>query len=239
MSKVIDCQNLYKTYREGEVETPVLHGLNFSVEQGEQVAIVGSSGSGKSTLLHLLGTLDTPTKGKIFIAGTDIASLNRRKQAAFRNEHLGFIYQFHHLLMEFSALENVAMPLMIRGLSAKDAQFEASAMIEKVGLSHRAKHLPSALSGGERQRVAIARALVTKPTLVLADEPTGNLDHANAEKIYQLLREINQSVKTSFVVVTHDVGLANKLDRSIRMIDGHLENVHKPQVVSNVTSIGG
>ena len=234
MSKVIDCQNLFKTYREGDVETPVLHGLNFSVEQGEQVAIVGSSGSGKSTLLHLLGTLDTPTKGKIFIAGEDIASLSRRKQAAFRNKHLGFIYQFHHLLMEFSALENVAMPLLIRGLSAKDAQQQAGEMIEKVGLSHRAKHLPSALSGGERQRVAIARALVTKPTLVLADEPTGNLDHGNAEKIYQLLREINQSVKTSFVVVTHDVGLANKLDRSIRMIDGHLEDVLKPHVVSNI-----
>ena len=233
-NKVIDCQDLYKTYQEGEVETPVLQGLNFSVEQGEQVAIVGSSGSGKSTLLHLLGTLDTPTKGKIFIAGKDISRLNRKQQAAFRNEHLGFIYQFHHLLMEFSALENVAMPLLIRGLSAKQAQLEAQELIEKVGLEHRADHLPSALSGGERQRVAIARALVTKPTLVLADEPTGNLDHANAEKIYQLLREINQSVKTSFVVVTHDVGLANKLDRSIRMMDGHLESIHKPQVVRSI-----
>lgn len=234
MSKVIDCQNLYKTYKEGEVETPVLQGLNFSVEQGEQIAIVGSSGSGKSTLLHLLGTLDTPSKGKIFIAGKDIASLSRRQQAAFRNKHLGFIYQFHHLLMEFSAIENVAMPLMIRGYKAKDAQKEAAELIEKVGLSHRAEHLPSALSGGERQRVAIARALVTKPTLVLADEPTGNLDHANAEKIYRLLREINQSVKTSFVVVTHDVGLANKLDRSIRMMDGHLEDVPKPHVISSI-----
>lgn len=238
INKVIDCQNLHKTYQEGAVETPVLHGLNFSVEQGEQVAIVGSSGSGKSTLLHLLGTLDTPTKGKIFIAGKDISRLSRKQQAAFRNEHLGFIYQFHHLLMEFTAIENIAMPLLIRGHSAKQAQNEAQALIEKVGLEHRADHLPSALSGGERQRVAIARALVTKPTLVLADEPTGNLDHGNAEKIYQLLREINQEVQTSFVVVTHDVGLANKLDRSIRMIDGHLEDIQKPHVVRNFNSVG-
>ena len=234
MNKVIECQNLYKTYQEGDVETSVLQGLNFCVEQGEQVAIVGSSGSGKSTLLHLLGTLDSPTQGKILIAGQDIARLNRKQQATFRNQHLGFIYQFHHLLMEFSALENVAMPLLIRGHSAKQAQQQAQVLIEKVGLAHRAHHLPSALSGGERQRVAIARALVTKPTLVLADEPTGNLDSTNGEKIYQLLREINQEVKTSFVVVTHDVGLANKLDRSIRMINGHLEDIQKPQVVHSI-----
>jgi lipoprotein-releasing system ATP-binding protein len=236
MSKVIECLDLEKTYKDGAVETPVLHGLNFSVEQGEQVAIVGSSGSGKSTLLHLLGTLDTPSKGQILIAGQDIQQMNPKQQAKFRNKHLGFIYQFHHLLMEFSALENVAMPLMIRGHSAKQASKEAEELIEKVGLSHRSEHLPSALSGGERQRVAIARALVTKPTLVLADEPTGNLDHANAENIYKLLRELNETVNTSFVVVTHDVGLANKLDRSIRLISGHLEGVPKPHLVS---SIGG
>ena len=225
MSNVIECRNLSKVYREGRVETPVLHGLDFDVAQGEQVAIVGSSGSGKSTLLHLLGTLDTPSEGQITVAGQDIHQLNAKAQADFRNKHLGFIYQFHHLLMEFNALENVAMPLLIRGLSAEQAEQKAEQLIGKVGLSHRIKHLPSELSGGERQRVAIARALVTEPTLVLADEPTGNLDHANAENIYQLLRELNETVNTSFVVVTHDTGLAEKLDRSIRLIDGHLEAV--------------
>jgi lipoprotein-releasing system ATP-binding protein len=234
MSNVIECQNLFKTYQEGKFETPVLHGLNFNVKKGEQVAIVGSSGSGKSTLLHLLGTLDTPSEGRIFINGQDIHQLNAKQQAEFRNKHLGFIYQFHHLLMEFTALENVAMPLLIRGCTAKEAKLKASALIERVGLNHRAEHLPSELSGGERQRVAIARALVTEPTLVLADEPTGNLDHANAENIYQLLKELNQTVNTSFVVVTHDVGLANKLDRSIRLIDGHLEGVHKPTLVTSL-----
>jgi lipoprotein-releasing system ATP-binding protein len=203
----------------------VLHGLNFTVKKGEQVAIVGSSGSGKSTLLHLLGTLDSPSEGQILINNQDIHQLNAKAQAKFRNQHLGFIYQFHHLLMEFSALENVAMPLLIRGESAKVASAKASELIERVGLNHRSKHLPSELSGGERQRVAIARALVTEPTLVLADEPTGNLDHANAENIYQLLRELNETVNTSFVVVTHDTDLANKLDRSIRLIDGHLESI--------------
>lgn len=234
MNSVIDCQDLHKTYQDGETSTLVLQGINFKVQQGEQVAVVGSSGSGKSTLLHLLGTLDTPTQGKILIAGQDISRLNRKQQAAFRNQHLGFIYQFHHLLMEFSAVENIAMPLLIRGHSAKQAQMLAQDMIEKVGLEHRATHLPSALSGGERQRVAIARALVTKPTLVLADEPTGNLDHANAQKIYHLLRDINLDAKTSFVVVTHDIGLANQLDRSIRMLDGRLEQIAKPQIVRGI-----
>lgn len=223
MSNVIECRDLFKTYQEGRFETPVLHDLNFTVKKGEQVAIVGSSGSGKSTLLHLLGTLDSPSKGQILINNQDIHQLNSKAQAKFRNEHLGFIYQFHHLLMEFSALENVAMPLLIRGDSAKQASSKAAVLIDKVGLNHRSAHLPSELSGGERQRVAIARALVTEPTLVLADEPTGNLDHANAENIYQLLRELNDTVNTSFVVVTHDTGLANKLDRSIRLIDGRLE----------------
>ena len=222
-SNVIECRDLFKTYQEGQFETPVLHGLNFTVKKGEQVAIVGSSGSGKSTLLHLLGTLDSPTKGQILINNQDIHELNSKAQAKFRNQHLGFIYQFHHLLMEFSALENVAMPLLIRGDTANKASEKAAKLIEKVGLAHRSQHLPSELSGGERQRVAIARALVTEPTLVLADEPTGNLDHANAENIYQLLRELNDTVNTSFVVVTHDTGLADKLDRSIRLIDGHLE----------------
>ncbi|MFT4929836.1 MAG: lipoprotein-releasing system ATP-binding protein [Phenylobacterium sp.] len=224
-NNVIECRDLFKTYQEGQFKTPVLHGLNFKVKKGEQVAIVGSSGSGKSTLLHLLGTLDSPSQGQILINNQDIHQLNSKQQAKFRNEHLGFIYQFHHLLMEFSALENVAMPLMIRGESAKMASQKASELINKVGLDHRSKHLPSELSGGERQRVAIARALVTEPTLVLADEPTGNLDHANAENIYQLLKELNQTVNTSFVVVTHDTDLADKLDRSIRLIDGHLEKV--------------
>ncbi|KTF14419.1 lipoprotein-releasing ABC transporter ATP-binding protein LolD [Pseudoalteromonas sp. 10-33] len=219
---VISCENLSKVYQDGNNQVEVLKGVDLSLQQGEMLAIVGSSGSGKSTLLHILGTLDTATAGIAKIKNQEVAKLSRTEQAAFRNQNLGFIYQFHHLLMEFSAVENVAMPLLIKGLTAKEAKLQALDMLEKVGLAHRSAHKPSALSGGERQRVAIARALVTKPALVLADEPTGNLDKQNAIKIYDLINELNQSLNTSFVVVTHDLELADKLGKIAYLDDGKL-----------------
>ncbi|MEI5638750.1 MULTISPECIES: lipoprotein-releasing ABC transporter ATP-binding protein LolD [unclassified Pseudoalteromonas] len=217
---VIHCQGLVKNYQDGKTQVKVLKGVDLAVEQGEMLAIVGSSGSGKSTLLHILGTLDKASEGCVKIKGVEVGKLSRKKQAEFRNQHLGFIYQFHHLLMEFTAVENVAMPLLIAGKDAKTANTQALAMLDKVGLSHRAQHKPSELSGGERQRVAIARALVTEPALVLADEPTGNLDKHNALKIYDLLNELNQQLNTSFVVVTHDLELADKLGRAVQLDDG-------------------
>ncbi|WP_377109494.1 lipoprotein-releasing ABC transporter ATP-binding protein LolD [Pseudoalteromonas sp. R86517] len=219
---VISCQNLSKVYQDGQNKVEVLKGVDLSLNQGDMLAIVGSSGSGKSTLLHILGTLDTATSGSAKIKNQDVAKLSRTEQAAFRNKNLGFIYQFHHLLMEFSAVENVAMPLLIKGLNAKEAKEQALQMLDKVGLAHRSEHKPSALSGGERQRVAIARALVTKPALVLADEPTGNLDKQNAIKIYDLINELNKSLNTSFVVVTHDLELADKLGKIAYLDDGKL-----------------
>ncbi|GAB0110553.1 lipoprotein-releasing ABC transporter ATP-binding protein LolD [Pseudoalteromonas sp. APC 3358] len=219
---VISCENLSKVYQDGSNQVEVLKGVDLALQQGEMLAIVGSSGSGKSTLLHILGTLDTASSGSAKIKNQEVAKLSRTEQAAFRNKNLGFIYQFHHLLMEFSAVENVAMPLLIKGLSAKEAKAQALDMLEKVGLAHRSSHKPSALSGGERQRVAIARALVTKPALVLADEPTGNLDKQNAIKIYDLINELNQSLNTSFVVVTHDLELADKLGKIAYLDDGKL-----------------
>lgn len=219
---VISCENLSKVYQDGSNQVEVLKGVDLALQQGEMLAIVGSSGSGKSTLLHILGTLDTASSGSAKIKNQEVAKLSRTEQAAFRNQNLGFIYQFHHLLMEFSAVENVAMPLLIKGLNAKEAKIQALDMLEKVGLAHRSSHKPSALSGGERQRVAIARALVTKPALVLADEPTGNLDKQNAIKIYDLINELNQSLNTSFVVVTHDLELADKLGKIAYLDDGKL-----------------
>ncbi|WP_286936252.1 MULTISPECIES: lipoprotein-releasing ABC transporter ATP-binding protein LolD [unclassified Pseudoalteromonas] len=219
---VISCQNLSKVYQDGQNQVEVLKGVDLSLNQGDMLAIVGSSGSGKSTLLHILGTLDTATSGSTKIKNQNVAKLSRTEQAAFRNKNLGFIYQFHHLLMEFSAVENVAMPLLIKGLNAKEAKEQALQMLDKVGLAHRSEHKPSALSGGERQRVAIARALVTKPALVLADEPTGNLDKQNAIKIYDLINELNKSLNTSFVVVTHDLELADKLGKIAYLDDGKL-----------------
>ena len=219
---VINCQQLNKVYQDGDNEVAVLKGVDLALKQGEMLAIVGSSGSGKSTLRHILGTLDNESSGKVEIKGQQVSKLNRKQQASLRNENLGFIYQFHHLLMEFTAIENVAMPLLIKGLSAKAATEKARNMLDKVGLSHRSEHKPSALSGGERQRVAIARALVTEPALVLADEPTGNLDKQNAIKIYDLIKELNTSLKTSFVVVTHDLELADKLGKIAYLDDGKL-----------------
>ncbi|TLU67626.1 lipoprotein-releasing ABC transporter ATP-binding protein LolD [Thalassotalea litorea] len=233
MSKVLECQGLIKEYQQGPQVTKVLKGLDLTVNAGELVAIVGSSGCGKSTFLHLAGALDTPTSGQVFIDSTDIYQLSAKKRARFRNEKLGFIYQFHHLMMEFSALENVAMPLLIRGDSPKHAKQQAEEMLDKVGLSHRLSHRPSQLSGGERQRVAIARALVSKPSLVLADEPTGNLDFDTAEQIFNLIRKLNQSEGTSFVVVTHDLTLASRMDRQLKLDHGKLvsmSEVSMPEV---------
>ncbi|CAD2224475.1 outer membrane-specific lipoprotein transporter subunit; ATP-binding component of ABC superfamily [Pseudoalteromonas sp. 3J6] len=219
---VISCEQISKVYQDGQNQVEVLKGVDLALTQGEMLAIVGSSGSGKSTLLHILGTLDTASSGSAKIKNQDVAKLSRSQQAAFRNQNLGFIYQFHHLLMEFSAVENVAMPLLIKGLSAKEANVKALDMLDKVGLAHRSSHKPSALSGGERQRVAIARALVTEPALVLADEPTGNLDKQNAIKIYDLINQLNKSLNTSFVVVTHDLELADKLGKIAYLDDGKL-----------------
>jgi len=217
------CTNLTKTYQEGKLSTTVLKGVNLTVKEGELLAIVGSSGSGKSTLLHLLGALDKPSEGQIVYKGKDIAHLSASKQAKWRNQELGFVYQFHHLLSEFSALENVAMPLLIAGANIKNATQKAQEMLAKVGLAERVDHRPSELSGGERQRVAIARALINNPKLVLADEPTGNLDAKSADSVYQLIKTLNKELNTAFVVVTHDQQLANKLDRQEQMVSGILQ----------------
>jgi lipoprotein-releasing system ATP-binding protein len=229
MSELLKCTNLSKEYNDGENSIKVLKNINFSINKAEQVAIVGSSGSGKSTLLHLLGALDKPTSGQVSFEQQDIFTFSSNQQAQFRNQSLGFVYQFHHLLPEFSALENVAMPLLIAKKAIKQANELAMAMLDKVGLSHRYKHKPSELSGGERQRVAIARALVTQPKLILADEPTGNLDQKTGESIYQLLSDLREQMHTSFVVVTHDTQLAKRLDRSLNLIDGRLSDASTRQ----------
>lgn len=223
---MLRCENICKSYRDGDHVTPVLHHINLQVPAGQMVAIVGSSGSGKSTLLHILGTLDQADSGELLLAGQNISALTATQKSALRNQQLGFIYQFHHLLMDFTAEENVAMPLLIRGVAQAEALNTARQMLQRVGLSHRLSHRPSELSGGERQRVAIARAVVGKPSLVLADEPTGNLDHQTAESIYQLMRELNRDLGTSFIVVTHDPDLAAKLDRQLYMRDGKLGELH-------------
>ncbi|AWH87171.1 lipoprotein-releasing ABC transporter ATP-binding protein LolD [Limnobaculum parvum] len=221
-SLLLQCVDLCKTYQEGKLKTEVLKDVAFSMAPGELMAIVGSSGSGKSTLLHLLGGLDAPTSGDVIFKGRSLSAMSSTNKAELRNTQLGFIYQFHHLLPDFTALENAAMPLMIGQVKPSEAEDRARAMLAAVGLEKRAAHRPSELSGGERQRVAIARALVNNPALVLADEPTGNLDQRTADSIFELLGKLNQQQGTAFLVVTHDLKLARRLDRQLEMRDGHL-----------------
>jgi len=218
---IISCQNISKRFKEGKLDVEVLRGINLDIHAGEKVAIVGSSGSGKSTLLHILGGLDLPSEGSVQILGQDIAKLSDAERGVLRNKSLGFIYQFHHLLPEFTALENVAMPLLIGGAKVADATDKASEILEKVGLGERLNHKPGQLSGGERQRAAIARALVTQPQAVLADEPTGNLDHKTALHIFDLMQSLNQEMQTAFIIVTHDMQLAEKMDKVYNLIDGN------------------
>ncbi|GDX06720.1 lipoprotein-releasing ABC transporter ATP-binding protein LolD [Buttiauxella sp. A111] len=223
-SILLQCDKLCKRYQEGKVQTDVLHDVSFSIDTGELMAIVGSSGSGKSTLLHLLGGLDTPTSGDVIFNGKPMSSMSSSAKAELRNRELGFIYQFHHLLPDFTAMENVAMPLLIGKNNTDETRQRALEMLKAVGLDHRSNHRPSELSGGERQRVAIARALVNNPRLVLADEPTGNLDARNADSIFELLGELNVRQGTAFLVVTHDLQLARRMSRQLEMRDGRLTN---------------
>jgi len=220
---LLECDGIIKNYQDGDNEVNVLSHLNMSLNSHELLAITGRSGSGKSTLLHILGTLEKPGDGRVLFEGQDIHQFNANKQAQFRNEQLGFIYQFHHLLAEFTAIENIMMPLLIAGVNKVKAKSRALNILNQVGLKDRAHHKPSQLSGGERQRIAIARALVNEPALLLADEPTGNLDSENAQAIFSLLRELRDQQGTSFVVVTHDNQLANKLDRVVNLTSGKLK----------------
>ena len=219
---VIECKHLVKTYSEGSLVVQVLTDINLHILASEKVAIVGASGSGKSTLLHLLGGLDIPTAGQVMINGLDMGALSDANRGRLRNAALGFVYQFHHLLPEFSSLENVAMPLLVRGVHPAKAADRAKTLLNRVGLTDRLRHKPGELSGGERQRVAIARALITQPQVVLADEPTGNLDRKTAEQVYQLMINLNEQMQTSILVVTHDHELAARMDKTYTLQDGVL-----------------
>ena len=219
---LLSCQHITKFYQEGTQQTEVLKQVSFSMQPSELVAIVGSSGSGKSTLLHTLGGLDQPSSGEVFIKGQSLQQMSPNALAKLRNQYLGFVYQFHHLMADFTALENVMMPMLIGQQNKTEAQDRAAQILSAVGLQHRISHRPSALSGGERQRVAIARALVNNPALVLADEPTGNLDHKTTESIFELIQQLNQEKQIAFLLVTHDLNLAEKLNRRLIMQDGVL-----------------
>ena len=227
---VIHCEDLAKTYAEGKLHTPVFDGLALSVCAGETVAILGPSGAGKSTLLHLLGGLDTPTAGEVYVAGQRMSALSDAARGQLRNRALGFVYQFHHLLPEFTALENVMLPVLLNGTTVADASQRARALLESVGLGHRLEHKPGELSGGERQRAAVARALVNTPACVLGDEPTGNLDEKTAATVFELMLELNRAKKTSLVLVTHDRRLARRLDRVLELHEGKLRELPSNEV---------
>jgi lipoprotein-releasing system ATP-binding protein len=224
---VLRASNIAKVYDEGDLKTDVLADVSFTLKRGETLAIVGASGSGKSTLLHIIGGLDTLTRGEVEVEGKNLSSLSDADRGRVRNRSMGFIYQFHHLLPEFTALENVCMPLLIRGVAIAEAEREATALLGRVGLSKRLHHKPGELSGGERQRCAVARALVTRPAVVLGDEPTGNLDETNAAQVYELMLELNREIGTSFILVTHDNRLAARMDRTLELHNGMLiEKLH-------------
>tara|TARA_B100001173_G_C15927629_1_gene521278 strand:- start:150 stop:857 length:708 start_codon:yes stop_codon:yes gene_type:complete len=219
---ILECKGLCKRFEDAGRIVDVFSDINLTIKAGECVGILGVSGAGKSTFLHLLGGLDTPTSGEVLLAGRSVASMKERAKSQFRNNHLGFIYQFHHLLPEFNALENVCMPLWVKGVSKRSAKQQASELIDRVGLSQRMTHRVAELSGGERQRIAIARALVTKPSCVLADEPTGNLDAETAEQVFNLMLRLNKTLQTSFVIVTHNKQLTTQMDRALLLKDGGL-----------------
>lgn len=222
MSKIIECQNLNYSYHNGNTQTPVLNALNLIVNQSESLAIIGQSGCGKSTLLNLLGGMSQPSAGKVKVNGSDLSQLNEKKITLLRAQHLGFVYQFHHLLKDFSALDNVAMPLLIRGDDAQTAFTKSSKILTDIGLRDRLNHKPAELSGGQRQRVAIARALINKPSCLLADEPTGNLDAKSAKEVLDLMMELNQQQKAALILVTHDMSIAKKMDRFLTLEKGTL-----------------
>ena len=228
MSKIIQVSNLGKSFHDGDISVEVLQGLNFSISESQRIAIVGASGSGKSTLLQLLGGLDKPTQGEIIICGNHLSQVSDSVRGDLRNKYLGFIYQFHHLLPEFTALENVSMPLMIRDLGLRKITQQAEEMLARVGLKDRLQHKPGELSGGERQRVAIARALVTRPKVILADEPTGNLDRKTAHQVFELMMEVNRELSTAIVMVTHDTELAQTMDILYELKDGQIPGLAMP-----------